>query len=326
MKRINFQLLALIFCQAMIGQVGVGTNASYNRNNDNYEYANRSILDVKLDSENDMFVSIKGLANIKADTYIATFSVTQNGKTAQEVNELIDKRINQSVSEIKLKKNVETFIDMISFVPVYEYETEKKNFSRKTYNEIPAGFELKKNILIKYSDPNQLNDIISILSNNEIYDLARNDYYSDSLESIKKEMMNKAKLLVQEKIKNYEILLGQSLADSEKKIIDGYTVNYPIDMYKSYEASNSSSLNLKKTAPINQVSKSTTIYYQPILNKEFDFVINPTLLEPAIQIQYEVKIAIKTNKPAKMDKNFVLITPNGELKALDTNTTARPIR
>jgi hypothetical protein len=97
-------------------------------------------------------------------------------------------------------------------------------------------------------------------------------------------------------------------------------------MYKSYEASNSSSLNLKKTAPINQVSKSTTIYYQPILNKEFDFVINPTLLEPAIQVQYEVKIAIKTNKPAKMDKNFVLITPNGELKALDTNTTARPIR
>ena len=69
---------------------------------------------------------------------------------------------------------------MISFVPVYQYETEKKVFNRKTYNEVPAGFELKKNIHIKFSDPEQLNEFISILSNYEIYDLVRVDYFSNA--------------------------------------------------------------------------------------------------------------------------------------------------
>ena len=92
-------------------------------------------------------------------------------------------------------------------------------------------------------------------------------------------------------------------------------------MYKSYEAYNSSSLNLKK-ANINQINKSVTLYYQPIFNKEFDFVINPTVLEPVIQIQYQVKIAItREKKPSsKTDKEFILVTPNGDLKTLNMNT------
>lgn len=93
-------------------------------------------------------------------------------------------------------------------------------------------------------------------------------------------------------------------------------------MYKSYEAYNSSSLNLKK-ANINQINKSVTLYCQPILNKDFDFVINSTVLEPVIQIQYEIKIAIsREKKPVlKTDKEFILVTPNGDLKNLNINTT-----
>lgn len=193
-------------------------------------------------------------------------------------------------------KNVETYVDMISFVPAYEYEVEKKVFSRKTYNEVPVGFELKKNIHIKYSDPNQLNYFITILSKNEIYDLVRVDYFSNTLETVKKEMMNKAKILVQEKIKNYEGLLGETFLNVDKKIADGYSVTLPVEMYKSYEAYNSSSLNLKRAANINQANKTTTLYYQPIFNKEFDFIINSTVLEPVIQVQYEIKIAINREK------------------------------
>ena len=155
---------------------------------------------------------------------------------------------------------------------------------------------MKKNIHIKYSDPNQLNDFISILSNHEIYDLVRVDYFSNALETIKKEMMNRAKLLVQEKVKNYELLLGEAFGNVEKKIADGYSVTLPVEMYKSYEAYNSSSLNLKRAANINQASKSTTLFYQPVFNKEFDFVINPTVLEPVIQVQYEIKMAINREK------------------------------
>jgi len=316
MKKLFFSVLTLLFSSLIIGQ------ASGNVNYQNQYYSNKTI-NIDFLQNTDIVVSVKGLANVKADAYTAIFSTSQTGKTTKEVNELIDQRITQSLNEIRLKKGVETFVDMISFVPVYEYEVEKKVFNRKTYNEVPAGFEVKKNIHIKYSDPNQLNEFISILSNNEIYDLVRVDYFSNTLETIKKEMMNKAKLLIQEKIKNYQVLLGDTFANAEKRIADDYIVNVPVEMYKSYEAYNSSSLNLKKAANINQVNKSATLYYQPIMGKEFDFIINPTVLEPVIQIQYEVKIAINREKKisSKTDKEFILVTPNGDLKTLNLNNS-----
>lgn len=315
MKKLFFTFLTLLFSFFIMAQ------ASGNINYQHQQSYNNNTIDINFPSNTDIIVSVKGLANIKADGYTAIFSITQTGKTTKEVNELMDQRITQSLNEIKLKKGVETFVDMISFVPVYEYETEKKVFNRKTYNEVPAGFELKKNIHIKFADPAQLNEFISILSNYEIYDLVRVDYFSTELEAVKKEMMTKAKLLVQEKVKNYQELLGETFTNAEKKITDDYIVSLPVEMYKSYEAYNSSSLNLKK-ANINQINKSVTLYYQPVLDKNFDFVINPTVLEPVIQIQYQVKIAItREKKPSsKTDKEFILVTPNGDLKTLNMNT------
>lgn len=315
MKKLFSTFLALLFSSFLVAQ------ASGNINYQNQQYYSNNTINVSFPSNADILVSVKGLANVKADVYTAIFSTTQTGKTTKEVNELIDQRITQSLNEIKLKKGVETFVDMISFVPVYEYEAEKKVFNRKTYNEVPAGFEVKKNIHIEYTDPNQLNEFIAILSNNEIYDLVKVDYFSNQLEIIKKEMMNKAKLLIQEKIKNYEMLLGETFTNAEKRITDDYSINFPIEMYKSYEAYNSSSLSLKRAANINQINKSATLYYQPVLNKEFDFVINSTVLEPVIQIQYEVKIAINREKKqnSKTDKEFILVTPNGDLKTLNIN-------
>lgn len=278
-----------------------------------------SNINVNNPSTNEIFINVKGMANVKADQYVAIFSLTQVGETAEEVNEMIDKRLNSSVSQIKLLKGTETHIDMISFVPVYNYEVEKKIFSKKSYNEVPKGFELKKNLHVKFSDPSQLNEVIRILSKNEIYDLVRVDYFAGNLEAVKKELMTKAKTALQEKIKNYEVMLGETFTNAIKSISDGYKIVLPIEMYKSYEAYNSSSLTLTRSANVNQANKSTTMFYQPILDKEFDFVINPTILEPVIQVMYEVKMVI--NKEKKQDskdtKSYILITPNGEMRDLN---------
>jgi hypothetical protein len=217
---------------------------------------------------------------------------------------------------------------MISFVPVYQYNVEKKIFSKKTYNEVPAGFELKKNLHIKFTNPSQLNDFISILSKNEIYDLVRVDYFASTLENIRKELMNKAKLALQEKVKNYETILGESFATATKNISDGYRTTLPTEMYKSYEAYNNSSLALTKFTNVNQVNKATTSYYQPILDKEFDFVLNPVIHEPVIQVMYEIKLTINREKEkekkteAKEVNNYILVTPTGEVKNL--NLLAKP--
>ncbi len=300
-------------------------NLAHGQSSGNINYQNQSQsrypeqnINLSFPLNSNLQISIKGMANVKADAYVAIFSLSQAGKTVEEVNTLIDSRINQSLEQIGKKAGVETIIDMISFVPTYEYELEKKIFSKKTYNEVPSGFEVKKNIHIKYSKPEDLNEIMTILAKAEIYDLVRVDYFSNHMETIRKDLMNKAKSVLQEKLQTYQSILGENLGTSEKRLVDAYKVIFPVEMYKSYQSYNSSSLQNKKSANVNQADKSTTLYYQPIIDKEFDFVVNPTVLEPVIQVIYEMKVLVMREKVPneKTEKEYFLISPTGELKSL----------
>lgn len=305
----------MFFTQVLMAQVS--GNINY-QNQTRYPDSN---INISYPSNADLYISVKGMANVKADTYVAIFNLTQVGKTTEEVNSLIDGRIDQALNGIRSKNGVETYVDMISFVPIYEYEVEKKIFSKKTYNEVPAGFELKKNIHIKYTDPNLLNEIIALLASAEIYDLVRVDYFSDEIETVKKDLMTKAKTILEGKIANYETLLSTKLDTIEKHLTDAYKVVLPVEMYQSYQAYSSSSLNLKKRANVQQAAKSTTLYYQPIMDKEFDFVVNPTIIEPVIQVLYEVKVKVNREKQQlqqqQKDTNYIFITPSGDLKELN---------
>lgn len=318
MKR--FILTTLALTQVFIStRAQVSGNASY-QNTVTYASSN---INVSFPTSPDLFINVKGLANVKADSYVAVFSITQVGKSPEEVNRLLDERIGQAVEKIGQQEGVETYVDMISFVPMYEYEAQKKIFSKTTYNEIPAGFELKKNLHVKYNNSAFLNEVIATLANVEVYDLVRVDYFSESLEEVKKELMTKAKRVLQEKLKVYESMLSSELDSAERYITDGYTVILPAEAYESYQAYSSNSLNLEKPTNVSQTRKTSAQYYQPILDKEFDFVIDPVVFEPVIQVLYEIKLSVKRdNKPKvvrvpKTSKDYLFVTPEGEVKRLD---------
>lgn len=311
----KYSMINLIICLA--------TNIVFGQISGNINYQNRVVypdnnINIAYPSNSDIFLSVKGLANLKADAYVAIFNITQVGKTTKEVNDLMTERIEQALGVIKAKPGVDVFVDMISFVPVYEFDIEKKIFSRRTYNEVPKGFELKKNIHIKYTEPSLMHDIMMALSGAEIYDLVRVDYISNHMEAIKKQLMAKAKTRLEEQLKQYESLLAIRFDSLEKQLMDGFKVVLPTEMYRSYQAYSNSSLSLKRLGNIKRRKKSTTLYYQPILDKEFDFVINPIIIEPVIQVMYELKLRVKREKKQvqKQGKDYVLITPNGDLKNL----------
>ena len=305
--------LSVALMSTMLGFGQASGNLNYqNRNQSNRENNNFS-LDFPTNYE--MVVSAKGLANIKADAFVAIFSVVQVGKTAEEATQLMVQRLSSALSALKAK-NFEIFVDMISFVPMYEYETEKKVFSKRTYNEVPMGFELKQNLHIKINEASRLNELITLLANNEIYDLVRMDYYSSQLETIKKELKDKVKSAFAEKQKVYETTLGESFASAEKKVVDGFFHIYPTEQYSSYEAYSSASLQGKRAGNVVQANKSTTQYYQPIANRDFDVVLNPIIVETMIQVVYEIKMSV--NRPDKNKaKEALLLTPAGELKKIN---------
>lgn len=268
-------------------------------------------------------ITVKGMANLKADSYVAIFSATQTGPNLEEVNNLMDNRIEMIKKRFEGNADVTFFTDMISFVPVYEYEVDKKIFNKKTYNEVPKGFELKMNIHVKYKKADLLSKIVSACSESEVYDLVRVDYFSTQMEQVKKDLAARSKTMLKEKIKSQQELLGMDFTTLKKHVADAYKVNYPLEMYRNYQAYANTSLNQKKTASaslaVTQVEKSTTLYYQPVIDKEFDFVVNPEILEPVIQVMYEVSfvVVMPEDRPADKTKEYMLIKPTGEIAPLD---------
>ncbi len=313
----NCKLLTLFLLIMLSHNLSAQVSGNINYQNPT-RYSDHNI-NVPLSNNADIVISVKGLANIKADHYVAIFNVSQVGKTTLEVNELLNKRIHTVLNQISNQSDVETYVDMVSFVPVYAFEVEKKVFSKNTYNEIPEGFELKKNLHVHYKDPEFLNTLISICTKAEIYDLIRVDYVSETLEQTQSELMKKAKAILSEKITHYQEILGTDFNTYKKQLADDYKIMYPVEMYQAYQAYSASSLNLKKSGYINQADKSTTLYYQPIANKEFDFVINPTILEPTIQVMYEIKYRVNQEEEVNSNKEYILVTPNGDLKPIQLN-------
>ncbi|WP_294293753.1 hypothetical protein [uncultured Chryseobacterium sp.] len=108
--------------------------------------------------------------------------------------------------------------------------------------------------------------------------------------------MAKAKILLEEKMKNLAYFSEDDFTNATKNVNDGFRMLLPTEIYKSYEAYNSSSLALTRFANV----KSVTMYYQPVPDKEFDFVINPVVHEPVIQILYEIQLSIKRNPERKI--------------------------
>ncbi len=323
---IIFFLAPLFLAAQASGNINYHNQVSGSRNYQNQVHFPDNNIDVPFNNNNEIIVGIKGMGNLKANAYVAIFNVTQVGTTTEEVNQLVDERINAIKNKVNKNSNAIFYVDMISFVPAYEYNVEKKIFSKKTYNEVPKGFELKKNIHIQYQDPNYLNEIIAFCADAEVYDMIRVDYFSDDLDSTKKQLSDKAKILLKEKLKDYEEISGIQLVNAEKQLVEDFKIVYPVEMYKSYQAYASSSLNLnpKKSSKVHQADKSITLYYQPVIDKEFDFVINPTILEPVIQVMYEIKVKVRivpipplAPVQPKPEKQYLFLTPNGDVINLD---------
>ena len=320
MKTIKLILiLSALLSNAGFGQ-GMG-NVNYGRNTPNNvtqkykNQQNRNVSAIGSLSDRVITITAKGLTNVKADSYVAIFGLTQNGNTVDEVNKIMETRIKVAIDNIKAKTTVKTFVDMVSFVPKYSVMTEKKRFSKKTYNEVPAGFELKKNIHIQFSDQSTLNDIVTVFAAEEIYNLIRVDCFSSKMESVKKELMAKAKTILDGKMKNYESLLNKNFDTLRKTFSDGYKVLLPIENYQSFQAYNNSSI-YQKSVQIKSAQKNNSQYYQPALDKQFDFVKNPVVLEPVIQVVYDIKILVyikeDKTKPTRV-KNYYM-SPDGNIK------------
>ena len=281
-----------------------------------------------LNPNSTLIIDVRALQNVKASSYTAVFNISQIAETAEATKDLMSIKIENIKSEltkIGLKES-DIAIDVISFIPVYEVEVTKKLFS-KTYTEVPKGFELQQNI--QFTKTSQFENILSACANNEVYNLVKVDYFIDNIAEVYQNLQTQLLALIKNK-KEYYSVLGFDLKEYNVLMADQKYCYFPKDFYNHYQAFNSISFEaLKQKRGVTTVKKQTSYYYQPLTYENYDIVVNPSVLEPVVQVGMEIKLHYNPKpieaKPepivkTEIERKYYVISPNGDIdvKELDT--------
>lgn len=323
-KHCNLLILAccILFNVAGMAQKSGNVNRSLgnvNYNNNDYSPNHQVPQDVlpqaRMTGGRMVELDVQLLSNQKADNYVAIFNLTQMGKTVEETNKILTDRYNgfaQELQSVGVPKDA-IYLDMVTFVPLYEYEKEKKLFS-KTHNEVPKGFEMQQNVHIKYKEASMMTKIMAVAAKYEIFDLVKVDYFVDNQEAVYVEMREKAVDHLVKEIELYVEKLGVDLESGYRIVAENKSVSFPLDRYSSYNAFSNVSLGgTPEKGKVLDMYKPKTMYYDKVAYDQFDIVINPTILEPAIQFMYNMKIQIAIKDPSLPKKEHFWLTPDGDI-------------
>ncbi len=267
MKNFLF-FVALCYSASLFAQAEGNYMQRQNYSNANLNIQYRSVPKAaNIMDANVMEINVNALSNQKADSYTAIFNLMQLGKTAEETNTIMNTRLDGFIGELKALGLPESdiYIDMVNFLPKYEYDVSKKLFSNKTYTEIPKGFELQKNVHVRYTNPNMLDRIVTAAAKREIYDIVKVDYFVKEPQVHYTKLREEAfKYLLQIK-KQY---LGFGIKLDSAYVITGENawVAYPINRYESYKAFSSQHLDNdeKMNATIKNAEKATARFYNAV--------------------------------------------------------------
>jgi uncharacterized protein YggE len=240
------------------------------------------------------------MINVRATSYVAILSITQAGESITQTDSLMDIRLNNVFDELR-KVGItldQTHVDFISMLPTYEFELTEKRYS-KTLNEVPTGFEMKKNIHVKFADHDRINDLISAAAQAEIYDLVKIDYNVANMDQVYTELRKKAEDIIQVKAESYK-RMGFNLEAQNYATTQGSV--YPMERYVQYTAANTgipkvyskkASKDKEKPLEYNYAEKNKTVYYERVPYGQFDAVLNADMVEPTVQFYYSMNVNYK---------------------------------
>ncbi len=247
-------------------------------------------------SDSTFIIEASVVQNVIADGYVATFGLSEEGPTLKECNEKIDKRIKEFIEQFTKMGIAKTdiYVDMTSQNKVYDYK-----MNGELAEEYLQGFELKKNIIVKFTRIGDLDQMVITASNNEIYDLVKVDYVVNDLNAIHTQLFNAATEIINQKKTQYATLTNARLSPVSEIYGDQFYSYYPDQLYSSYQAyesGNVSGTGYNNNYTTKNIRKSATIYYDKINYSGFDKVINPYVTEPAVEFVLTLQVKFEIEK------------------------------
>lgn len=291
----------------------VSGNQVFSSNRDNYSYYGR--IDTRLKQTSDekiyltdssILVQAKIIKNVKADHFICVFGLNEIAKTVGTANTNINARIKNFIENIKKAgiNEQDIYTDMVTQYRIYEYQRNKEG----EIEDFLKGFELNKNIIIKYYKPTLIDKILTIAANDSILDLIKVDYVVEDIEKVYEEIFQTASEVTRRKKDIYLKLIGGKAKPNVQIYNSSFASYYPIEMYKNYQAFSTNTYDSywgsdrKKTA-----RKFTTYYYDRLDYSGFDKVVNPSVLEPVVQ--FTLTLQVVYNLEPKMPQLPIMLNP-----------------
>jgi uncharacterized protein YggE len=237
-----------------------------------------------------MFVEANVLLNVKADEYVAVFGIAHEGETLADCGTKMDAAVKAFAAELKsLGIGGDAIsVDFITQNRIYGFEVQGDLLQEKL-----VGFELKKNVSIRYQDAAQLEKLTLAAAKAQVFDLIKVDYIVKDVNRVQDKLMEEAARITKNKIARYEKLLRIRLQPPAQVYAEKSAIYYPTQMYGSYTAFGSEQapgLDRERKYTTRSVRKTQTFFLNCLDGDGFDVVINPVITEPVVQCTLYLKV------------------------------------
>lgn len=284
--------ILLFLFLSTLGQAQISGNQVYGNSNASYNRTQKSQIITVNNSV--LSVSISILMNSTADGFVLTLGLNEEAETVKACNSKINTRIDVFLSNIKALgiKKEDSYIDFIAQTKVYDF-----NMEGNTAKQFEKGFEIKKNIIITTKNVNNLEKIITMASEYEIYDIIKVEYFNENSDKIHTTLFDEA-------LEMAEIKKDKYLKSFRKKIVgtpdanEVFEVYFPKNQYKVYQAYETAEIetnyNNRNTNYMKKLArKNKSFYYDGVSTAGFDKVINPNQTEVGIQYTLTLTVSYK---------------------------------
>ncbi len=236
---------------------------------------------------NSMFLEASILANVKPDHYIAVFGIAEQGPTVKDASDRMDTtllKFSGALATLQIPP-ADIFVDSIAEPRVYEYKTDKN-----VAKERQTGFELKKNLSVRFTSYATLDKLTLAAADSGIYDLIRVEYVVTDTAAVQKQLRAEAAKVIHQKLLSDQSLLGIHVKPSPAIYAERSAIHYPTQLYDSYTAAESEPTPYRGNLSVEPARKTRTFYYNPLDASGFDKVLNPSPVDPEVQFTFYLKL------------------------------------
>ena len=290
----NLSLSPLLFAMIFISQNTIAQQSGNSAYGYGGSFGKAETADKLFLTDSSFIIPASVAINVIADQYVVTFSTTEEAAEVSECNSKIDKRISAFKADLKKMgiADKDVFVDMTTQNKIYDYKV-----NANIAEQYIKGFELQKNIIIRFAPISQFDQIVIAASAHGIYDMVKVDYIVSDLPAVYAKLFEAAGKVIDQKKIMYTSLTHTTLSNSSSIYGEKIYSYYPPQLYKGYQANESSDVYGQfNDYVVKDLRKSTTFYYDPINYSGFDTVINPAVTEPAVAFALDLQVKFSINK------------------------------